>query len=101
MARGFGGQRLMVFPEEDLIAAFTGWDILKDPAGDGELINRILRRYTRKPATPLTREARVGPVSQGERRFSPLADSPRKPQKLKWAGNQEAVTFLGYRPIRS
>jgi hypothetical protein len=21
--------------------------------------------------------------------------------KLKWAGNQEAVTFLGYRPIRS
>jgi hypothetical protein len=22
-------------------------------------------------------------------------------QKLKWAGNQEAVTFLGYRPIRS
>src|SRR6266702_762092 len=43
MARGFGGQRLMVFPEEDLIAAFTGWDILKDPAGDGGLINRILR----------------------------------------------------------
>jgi len=33
----------MVFPEEDLIAAFTGWDILKDPAGDGELINRILQ----------------------------------------------------------
>jgi len=42
MARGFGGQRLMVFPEEDLIAVFTGWDILKDPAGDGELVNRIL-----------------------------------------------------------
>jgi len=21
--------------------------------------------------------------------------------KFKWAGNQEAVTFLGYRPIRS
>jgi hypothetical protein len=21
-------------------------------------------------------------------------------QKFKWAGNQEAVTFLGYRPIR-
>jgi hypothetical protein len=21
--------------------------------------------------------------------------------KIKWAGNQEAVTFLGYRPIRS
>jgi len=21
--------------------------------------------------------------------------------QIKWAGNQEAVTFLGYRPIRS
>jgi hypothetical protein len=42
MARGFGGQRLMVFPEEDLIAVFTGWEILKDPPGDRELINRIL-----------------------------------------------------------
>jgi CubicO group peptidase (beta-lactamase class C family) len=42
MARGFGGQRLMVFPEEDMIAVVTGWDILKDPAGDGELISRIL-----------------------------------------------------------
>ena len=42
MARGFGGQRLMVFPEEDLIAVFTGWEILKDPAGDRDLVNRIL-----------------------------------------------------------
>jgi hypothetical protein len=29
----------------------------------------------------------------------PGAKDPRP--KLKWAGNQEAVTFLGYRPIRS
>jgi CubicO group peptidase (beta-lactamase class C family) len=42
MARGFGGQRLMVFPEEDFIAVFTGWEILKDEAGDRELVNRIL-----------------------------------------------------------
>jgi CubicO group peptidase (beta-lactamase class C family) len=42
MARGFGGQRLMVFPEEDLIAVFTGWEILKDEAGNRELVNRIL-----------------------------------------------------------
>ncbi len=42
MARGFGGQRLMVFPEEDMIAVFTGWEILKDEAGDRELVNRIL-----------------------------------------------------------
>ncbi len=42
MARGFGGQRLMVFPENDLILTFTGWEILKDPAGDQELVNRVL-----------------------------------------------------------
>ncbi len=42
MARGFGGQRLMVFPDENLIAVFTGWEILKDPAGDRDLVNRIL-----------------------------------------------------------
>jgi hypothetical protein len=27
--------------------------------------------------------------------------SPHKDREIKWAGNQEAVTFLGYRPIRS
>jgi CubicO group peptidase (beta-lactamase class C family) len=42
MARGFGGQRLMVFPDENLIAVFTGWEILKDPAGDRELVDRLL-----------------------------------------------------------
>jgi CubicO group peptidase (beta-lactamase class C family) len=42
MARGFGGQRLMVFPEEDLIVVFTGWEILKDPPGDRDLVDRIL-----------------------------------------------------------
>lgn len=42
MARGFGGQRLMVFPEEQMIAVFTGWEILKDEAGDRDLVDRIL-----------------------------------------------------------
>ncbi len=42
MGIGFGGQRLMVFPEEQLIAIFTGWDILQDPAFDAELANRLL-----------------------------------------------------------
>ena len=42
MARGFGGQRLMVFPDEDMIAVFTGWEILKDEATDRDLVNRIL-----------------------------------------------------------
>jgi CubicO group peptidase (beta-lactamase class C family) len=42
MARGFGGQRLMVFPEEEMIAVSTGWEILKDEAKDRDLMNRIL-----------------------------------------------------------
>jgi len=42
MARGFGGQRLMAFPEEKLIAVFTGWEILKDEAPDRDLVKRIL-----------------------------------------------------------
>jgi len=42
MAIGFGGQRLMVFPKEQLIATFTGWDILQEAALAGELANRLL-----------------------------------------------------------
>jgi CubicO group peptidase (beta-lactamase class C family) len=42
MALGFGGQRLMVFPQKDLIAVFTGWSILKDPALNQDLVKRIL-----------------------------------------------------------
>ena len=42
MGIGFGGQRLMVFPGEQLIAVFTGWDILHDSAFDAELANRLL-----------------------------------------------------------
>jgi CubicO group peptidase (beta-lactamase class C family) len=42
MARGFGGQRLMIFADENMIVVFTGWDILKDPSTDRELVNRIL-----------------------------------------------------------
>ncbi len=42
MGIGFGGQRLMVFPEEELIAVFTGWEILKEPATGHEFVARIL-----------------------------------------------------------
>lgn len=42
MARGFGGQRLMVFPQEDLIAVFTGCEILNAPAPTKELVDRLL-----------------------------------------------------------
>ena len=44
-ALGFGGQRLLVFPEEDLIAVFTGWSILNNqgnPIGTGQTIQRLL-----------------------------------------------------------
>ena len=36
MARGFGQQHLMVFPQEKLIAVFTGWRILGNEAEDYE-----------------------------------------------------------------
>jgi CubicO group peptidase (beta-lactamase class C family) len=42
MGMGFGGQRLMVFPEEELIAVFTGWEILNEPASDHGFVSRIL-----------------------------------------------------------
>jgi CubicO group peptidase (beta-lactamase class C family) len=46
MGIGFGGQRLMVFPEEQLIATITGWDIIKDPTVDAELADRLLPAIT-------------------------------------------------------
>lgn len=42
MGIGFGGQRLMVFPDEQMIVTFTGWDILKDPAVDADLAERVI-----------------------------------------------------------
>jgi len=42
MARGFGGQRMMVFPQEGMIVTFTGWDITGDPPADKELFQRLL-----------------------------------------------------------
>jgi len=53
MGIGFGGQRLMVFPQERMIATFTGWDIIKDAAISTELANRLL------PAV-LAKECRKG-----------------------------------------
>jgi CubicO group peptidase (beta-lactamase class C family) len=42
MGWGFGGQHLMVFPEEQLIVTFTGWQILEDSAPIAALVGRIL-----------------------------------------------------------
>jgi hypothetical protein len=42
MARGFGGQNLIVLAEENLMVTFTAWDILgtKDP--EHEFVARVL-----------------------------------------------------------
>jgi len=59
MARGFGGQRMMVFPEEGLIVDVHGWDIIGDPPADKELSARLLPALKsrtcgrRGPLTPL------------------------------------------------
>jgi len=42
MGSGFGGQRLLVFPEKNLIVVFTGWEILEAAAPVEHLINRLL-----------------------------------------------------------
>jgi len=42
MGRGFGGQRLMIFPEEEMIAVFTGWKIVGDEPPNKDLVERIL-----------------------------------------------------------
>jgi hypothetical protein len=38
-------------------------------------------------------------IDTGKAQEEPLAKS--YPPKIKWAESQKAVTFLGYRPIRS
>jgi CubicO group peptidase (beta-lactamase class C family) len=41
-ALGFGGQRLLVFPQENLMVVFTGWSILGDSMTNQQAIQRIL-----------------------------------------------------------
>jgi CubicO group peptidase (beta-lactamase class C family) len=42
MGWGFGGQHLMVFPEEQMIVVFTGWQIIGDEAPIPALVARVL-----------------------------------------------------------
>jgi len=42
ICRGFGGQRLIVLPEEQLLVVFTGWDILKNGVAPNDAVGRIL-----------------------------------------------------------
>lgn len=55
MGIGFGGQRLMVFPDEEMVATITAWDILKDPPVEAELADRIAlaaRGGAQRPTCP-------------------------------------------------
>src|SRR6266403_2115584 len=51
MARGFGGQNLMAFPEEGLIVVFTGWDILGTNDPEHEFVTRVLAAVRAKSCT--------------------------------------------------
>jgi hypothetical protein len=42
MATGFGGQELMVFPRQNLIVVFTGWDVLNGGTDVNLLLPRLL-----------------------------------------------------------
>src|SRR5713226_3765710 len=51
MARGFGGQNLIVFPKEELIVTFTAWDILGTTDPEHELVTRVLTAVRTKGCT--------------------------------------------------
>jgi len=42
MCLGFGGQRLMVFPDEQLLVVLTGWEILGNEGRGDQLFNDLL-----------------------------------------------------------
>lgn len=49
-AIGYGGQRLLVVPEHDLIGVFTGWNIYDVPALSPDLaLTRILKAVKKQP----------------------------------------------------
>lgn len=41
-ALGFGGQRLLVVPESDLVLVFTGWNIDRPPLNSGGMLVRVI-----------------------------------------------------------
>jgi len=48
LASGLGGQRLLVIPEFNLVAVFTGWNVYDKPALDSwwsmnRLINAVIQ----------------------------------------------------------
>jgi hypothetical protein len=55
VARGFGGQRLIVFPDEQLVVTSTAWHILDDASIEFDVVKRLLpgvhpHQCTRSPS---------------------------------------------------
>lgn len=50
-AHGFGGQRLIVVPEQDMVLVFTGWSIPTSPFNTREVLDRILRAVKNRPGS--------------------------------------------------
>jgi CubicO group peptidase (beta-lactamase class C family) len=69
---GYGGQRLIVLPEYDLIAVFTGWNIYDKPSLSTELVlDRLLKSVRKTDSEPMSQS--------GSSRFSSIcaiASSP-------------------------
>jgi hypothetical protein len=42
LARGMGGQRLIVFPEDQLIVVSTAWHILNEASIEFDVLQRLL-----------------------------------------------------------
>jgi CubicO group peptidase (beta-lactamase class C family) len=55
MARGFGGQNLLVFPDEGLVVTFTGWDILGASDPEHEFVKRVIAAIRAKSCAEATR----------------------------------------------
>jgi CubicO group peptidase (beta-lactamase class C family) len=49
---GFGGQRLMVFPEENLLVVTTGWQILKDDMPSKVVFDQVLPALKSRTCNP-------------------------------------------------
>lgn len=63
VARGFGGQRLIVFPEENLIVVSTAWHILQDESIEFDIVRRLLPAL-RSHECPKPVEETIGTVRQ-------------------------------------
>ena len=54
--RGFGGQQLMVFPEEKLLVVVTGWQIIDDEMSGKTLVDHVLAAVKSRTCDALRNE---------------------------------------------